>query len=442
MPVPRRRLTAAVAAATCLVLLSANATSAGTDSGSTNRLSGPDVSLPTAPGMTSHPLAVPGSTAQRREAMKRLTPETRERLQAQLAKSPQPAGKPTMPKVSDVGKADQWQAWPEIVAGKAQPQSALTARFTSRPPAKTALNGDARLNWDGDSDGLDDGFEGSVADAFTPVYHVSWGEQPWTGFGMFADQPSLYTVWARTNPPVPPVSHYRVQPLGFGTNGAGQQVGVLRVDYLTLWNWDDGLDVSGACIADLAFLGGWVGFSAGLILDGLQWHEFDPERSAALLVGPVAEPWVYNQDPGAYAAYSYYTAAHERTFTDHSMYLWPGSPVPAWNHLNVALSRQKHATYPFNPHYLPLIHGDFQGWVYSTIDFLWFAGIITDEWLYWALLGIADSLFYGCFVERFYEQGGWFSAERINVGEPGRPINGSSWIADGRIAEKLEPYIW
>jgi hypothetical protein len=421
-----------VAAATCLVLLPMNATQAADPTTSPDSTQ----ALPTAPGLTHHPLAVPGSTAQRRAAMQRLTPEVRERLTAQLAKMPMPAGKPAMPEPS---KADPWQAWPEIVAGKAPQPSAVSAQFTQRPPAKTSA--DPGLNWDGDSDGLDDGFEGALADAFTPVYHVSWGEQPWTGFAMFADQPNLQTVWARTNPPVPPVSHYRVQPLGFGTNGAGQQVGVLRVDYLTLWNWDDGLDVSSACIADLAFLGGWVGFSAGLILDGLQWHEFDPERSAALLVGPVAEPWVFNQDPNAYAAYSYYTAAHEGTFTDQSMYLWP-SPVPAHNHLNVALSRQKHATYPFNPHYLPLIHGDFQGWVYSTIDFLWFAGIITDEWLYWALLGIADSLFYGCFVERFYEQGGWFSAERINVGEPGRPINGSSWIADGRIAEKLVPYIW
>ncbi|HET8662480.1 MAG TPA: hypothetical protein VFM55_26315 [Micromonosporaceae bacterium] len=230
--------------------------------------------------------------------------------------------------------ADPWRSWSDIVAGKAKGASphGADARFTQRAPA--AVDGGVGVTADGDADGLDDGFEDCVADAFTPVYHVSNGEYPWTGFARFADAPNQVTVSVRSNPPVPPISHFRVQPLGFGYDGSGQQVSVLRLDYLTLWNWDDGLVISGACIADLYFLAGWVGFSAGLILDGLQAHEFDNERSAVLVAAPVAEPWVFNQNPGAYSAYSFYTAGHEVTFTDTSAYYFPSQPVPAGSHIN------------------------------------------------------------------------------------------------------------
>jgi hypothetical protein len=414
---------------------------APTDSGAASApLTGPDVSLPTAAGLKAHPLAVPGSTPERRAAMQRLGPKERERLAAAIAKAPRPPGAPMMqPK-----PADPWQSWSDIVAGKAgraNPHTDAAARFTKRAPV-AARDDVGLMDSDGDADGLDDGFEDAVADAFTPVYHVSYGEYPWTGFARFADAPDQVTVSVRSNPPVPPISHFRVQPLGFGTDGNGQQVSVLRLDYLTLWNEDDGLVIGGGCIADLYFLAGWVGFSAGLILDGLQAHEFDNERSAALVAAPVSEPWVFNQDPGAYSAYSYYTAGHEGTFTDTSSYLFPGQPVPAGLHINLGLSLSKHATYTFNPDYLPLLPGWFQAFVYSTIDFLWFSGIIEEEWLYWALLGIADSLFYSCFVEHFFDMGGWFADPRVNVGEPGHPINGSSFIADPDLAPKLTVPLW
>jgi hypothetical protein len=388
------------------------------------------MSLPAAE-IKRHPLAVPGSTPERIAALKRLGPKEREQLTALLAKAPKPSLTP--PK-----QVDQWKSWPDIISSRANAaQAGPELRFTQRP-----ASGGRATAGDGDFDGLDDGFEDSVADAFTPIYHVSNAEYGGTGFARFADNPNQITVSVRSNPPVPPISHFRVQPLGFGTDGSGQQVSVLRVDYLTLWNWDDGLVIGGGCIADLYFLAGWVGFSAGLILDGLQAHEFDNERSAALIAAPVTEPWVFNQDPGAYSAYSYYTAGHEGTFTDTSAYHYPGSPVPAGWHLHLGFSLSKHATYTFNPDYLPLLPSWFQFSVYSTIDFLWFAGIITDYWLYLALLGIADGLFFFCFVEHFVEMGGWFADPRINVGEPGIPINGSAFIADPDLSPKLTVPLW
>lgn len=423
------RWCAVFAAATCLMLLSPTTATASADPGV------PDATLPT-PALNLHPRAVPGSTPQRLEAMKRLGPREREQLAAKLAKAPKPP-------LAQPKPADPWQAWADVVSGakrQSDRQATATARFTQRPLAKAGAG--ARVNADGDGDGLDDGFEDAVADAFTPVYHVSNAELSGTGFARFADNPNQITVSVRSNPPVPPISHFRVQPLGFGTDASGQQVSVARVDYLTLWNRDDGLVVGGGCIADLYFLAGWVGFSAAAILDGLQGHEFDNERSAALIAAPVPQPGVFNQDAGAYSAYSYYTAGHEGTFTDTSAYHSPSPPVPAGLHINLGLSLSKHATYTFNPDLLPLLPGWFQASVYSTIDFLWFAGVITDYWLYLALLGIADGLFFACFVEHFVEMGGWFADPRINVGEPGSPLNGSGFIADPDLAPKLTVPLW
>ncbi|BCB86230.1 hypothetical protein Psuf_035430 [Phytohabitans suffuscus] len=332
-------------------------------------------------------------------------------------------------------------SWKDVVGGKAGKGSAgsgATPRFTTQAVAGPRFS----LAADGDADGLDDGFEGAVADAFTPVYHVSANERPLTGFARFADAPTQSVVAVRSNPPVPPTSHFRVVPLGFATNGAGQQVSVLRLDYLTLWNWDDGLDITTACRADLIFVGGFIGFNASLLLEGLQAHAIDNERSAALVAAPVPAPGVFNTDPAAYSAYSYYTAGHEGTFTDTSAYFVPSQPVPAGGHINLALSRAKHATYTFNPDFLPLLPGSLISFAYATVDLLWISGQIQDPLLYLALLALLDGVFFACFVEHFTEMGGFIADPRINVGEPGRPINGSSFIADGRLAPKLTVPLW
>src|SRR2546429_3368593 len=103
--------------------------------------------------------------------------------------------------------------------------------------------------------------------------------------------------------PVPPISYFRVLPLGFATDVNGTPVGVLRLDYLTLWNRDDGLKLGGIC-----------GTAVGLVDDLLRTdlrlprHDLDNERSAILGAAPVPAPGVVNADPHAYAAYSFYTA--------------------------------------------------------------------------------------------------------------------------------------
>src|SRR5262249_22236952 len=163
------------------------------------------------------------------------------------------------------------------------------------------------------------GLESDVGDVFTPFYAVSGGENGGTGFATFGDYvPQTVT---QVFGPVPPYSYFRVQPLGVGSAG-GVPVGVLRLDYLTLWNRGDGLDVSGYCVGGLVLMLGLIGLGAGAFLDGFQAHWLDNERSAALVAAPLVDGG-YNPDPWAYSAYSYYTAAHEDTFTDHSQFLFP-----------------------------------------------------------------------------------------------------------------------
>jgi hypothetical protein len=85
-----------------------------------------------------------------------------------------------------------------------------------------------------------------VADVFTPVYHVSAGENAGTGFATFFD--AVPQNVAQVFGSVPPINYFRVQPLGFGTDSAGAPVGVLRIDYLTLWNRDDGFHSAGSAV--------------------------------------------------------------------------------------------------------------------------------------------------------------------------------------------------
>ncbi len=286
---------------------------------------------------------------------------------------------------------------------------------------------------DADQDGLDDGLEAQLASGFMPIYHVSAGEQPGTGFARFQDTASLAIL--QNLPAVPPAVHWRVSPLFVANlNGVPQQF--LQIDYLTIWNRDDGLEIGGVCRFEAAVLGGLVGFGLVSALDGLLSHPLDPERSAVLVSAPLAGAG----DPNSYRSLSYYLASHEGTFTDHSIYLPPPYPLPPGNHALMWHSKSKHATYEFNPDYFPLI----PSWViyatYFTIEDLYWFGWI-DYWDYLIYLSIADSVFFSCIVEHFSNQGGSLPSFELNVGENGRPLNGSSWIADSRVAEKLQP-LW
>src|SRR5437660_8536979 len=186
---------------------------------------------------------------------------------------------------------------------------------------------------DGDHDGLPDEFENQVADTFTPHYHISAGEAD--QFATFNDSPvapeTINQLFGQT-----PVSHFRVHKEGFGTDASGATVSVLRIDYLTIWNQDDGLVGGAACAWS------WLGLDD--VVQALSGHYLDHERSAMLIAAPVSDG-DYNLDPGSYSIYNIYTAGHEFTVGDTSMY-WNFfySPVPAYNHIELMLSQSKHAT--------------------------------------------------------------------------------------------------
>jgi len=370
--------------------------------------------------------AAPGSTPERRAAWASLNPEQQQRVR-ELFKAR------VAPKIRNAVPAAQ-PARPvrELLAGKANGGPADRAVRTVARPLKPAAG---VAGFDDDIDGLPDAFENGVADAFTPFYHISGGELPGTGFAIHADgvpQTSIVTL-----PAVPPKSDFRVQPLGFASDGF-TQFGFLRIDYLSLWNRDDGLDLGcvSSTIRDL------VGSPVGDVIRALSGHPEEQERSAVLVAAPVPAPGTFNTDPAAYSAYDFFTTAHEGvSIFDQSMFLAPSAPVPAGNHIQLANARSKHGTYAFNPDGYPIFNPAVVAAAYSTIDFLFFAEII-DEITYLALLFLADDLFFLCVVEHFQEQGGSFADRRINVGEPGRPINQSGFIEDPKVRVKLTTLLW
>lgn len=192
-----------------------------------------------------------------------------------------------------------------------------------------------------DGDLLPDSFETSLADGFTPIYYISTGEKSGTGFATFVNSPPLTVLQAFG--PTPPISHYRAKPLGFYYRNDGIKYGLIQLDYLTLWNRDDGLKGGDYCVAepilDITSLGG---------------HALDRERAAFLVAAPVAGS-TYSLNPQDYKLYEAWTAAHEGTYFDHSMYFNVDSPQPFDNHIELGLSRSKHGTYPFNPDMYPLV---------------------------------------------------------------------------------------
>ncbi|MBI1748399.1 MAG: PKD domain-containing protein [Acidobacteria bacterium] len=294
---------------------------------------------------------------------------------------------------------------------------------------------------DSDADGLPDAFENQVANLLTPQYHVSSGEQSGTGFAIFGDYvPETPT---QVFGPVPPRSYFRVTPLGFATSQSGVQYGFIRLDYLTLWNRDDGLNIGGSCVFDLTFSLGLAGFSASQILDGIASHPLDNERSAVLIAAPTLAPNTYSTNTNDYSAYSFYTAAHEGTVLDASEYFDPSPAVPVSGgaHLIVGLSRSKHGTYMFNPNGYPLVPIDIRVATFAIIQFLYDTGQI-DYLDYEIYNFIAYSAFYQCVIEHFGDQGGAYASARTNVGEISHPGVGSGFILDPQLSPKLTVPLW
>lgn len=399
---------------------------------------------PFAPGQVFarnlHPSAVIGSTPERRAAWEGLTPEQQSKALAEfrtmiedLKEQNLAAMRSQMPTDFDLTLAftgDNGQRL--LLPAKAQEESGTSVETESlqKPePSQTRS-----VSKDTDLDGLPQFFESAVADAFTPFYHISAGERSGTGFATFGNfvPQTVQQVFGS----VPPISNYRVKPVGFRTDANGNQLGYLQLDYLTLWNRDDGLILGWFCEMCLSNSLDLAGFSISDIVSALTDHRLDNERSAVLIAAPVSGPNIYNLDPQAYKAYQFFTVAHEDTFTEVRIRIFPNQPVPAGRHIELGLSLSKHGTYPFNPDYFPILPSYIIISTYLMLDFLLAVGIIHyDEYLIY--LFMADTAYFTCVVEHFQDQGGMFAATRINVGDVNNPINNSGFIQDTELRKKL-----
>ena len=239
----------------------------------------------------------------------------------------------------------------------------------------------------------------------------------------------LGTIFQKQKNQMLQISYFRVTPLRLQYGNDGVQYGLIQLDYLTLWNRDDGL-VSGSFCVGNPFINP---------LD-LTNHILDNERSALLVAAPVSNG-SYNLNLQAYKVYSIYTAAHENAFFDQSRFINLSTPVAINNHILLGLARSKHGTYTFNPNNFPLFPAYIIAATYYSLYLLYSNGQI--GWVqYLTYLFLADQAFYACVVERFQEQGGIYANTRINVGELRNPINNSGFIQDPSIRNKLNTRLW
>ena len=336
----------------------------------------------------------------------------------------------------------------------------VTQNTANCPPQATPIGtvqviGFNTSSADSDGDGLTDAFEAAIASDLALYYHISAGEHTGTGFATFLDQTTEVAnqVFGST----PPIVNYAVTPYGFATDNSGHEYAAVRIDYLTLWNRDDGLEVNGntACIAGLAAeLGPLFGFTTTQILQGVGGHVNDNERSALLAYAPTTNNQLV-QDPTKYKLGGVYLAAHESTVFDHSEYYYPTGPFSTWPsvvaadgtspHGEVFISRAKHSTYAQNPAGQSIVPYYQQAIVYGVLlGFLGdcIANAYDDQDVFVCIIeysiyaGEAATVF-GCISESFTEQGGSFANRTINVGEPNDPLNGAHYILDPSLEPKL-----
>lgn len=216
-----------------------------------------------------------------------------------------------------------WDFWANNVAQYGR-DGALNAFGTSQEFQNFVASLCTAGAFDADGDSLPDSFENQLADEFTPFYHVSAGETD--NFATFYDSvPQTVKDRLGQNP----ASHFRVKPLGFGTDRYGNQVSIAQIDYFTLWDHDSGLDVGGDC------------YFFSLVL-GLSLHEFsdshylDNERSAILVAAPTTSYNTFNTDASAYSAYEFFTTGHEGIRpVDQTLYFSAQQPVHAGGYSHI-----------------------------------------------------------------------------------------------------------
>ena len=402
--------------------------------------------------------AVVGSTPERKAAWDALSEEGRKEIFKQVAPYLADALKEAM-KSRDISDRRSniippsqldfvgWDGMPQRIPTSPLAQDIKELFENSNQGTANSLNG-----WNKESDPgtlLRGGFYDSLADLFTPYYHVSYGEPD--QFATFQNnhvQLIVDQLKGRT-----PFSYYRVHPMGFLTQN-GTKYGFYKIDYLTLWNHDSGLAIN-----PWSYINMWLDFfwyydpplayAILAIIDGVdRGHDFDTERSAVLVGAPVVSN-DYNPNPNAYYVYSAYAAAHEGTDADHSTYSSPASPIQG--HVELFLALSKHGTYFGNPNGLPLAPGWLIDTCYLTAQNLYLQGLISFS-TYSTLAYYFDLTFFNAITERFIS-GGYSgftdSNRRINVGEPitnpYQILNGAGFImTNGELGvrPKLMTPIW
>ncbi|HEX2059225.1 MAG TPA: hypothetical protein VHK90_00650 [Thermoanaerobaculia bacterium] len=315
---------------------------------------------------------------------------------------------------------------PGLLNRKAETLTLTSQMLTSRP-----VPGVPQTNVDADGDKVPDTLEDALWHAWVPLYFLSEGER--NNFVFFQDNPTQKII-ERTQP-TPPVGYFSVLKL-FTAPLGGVQHGFLQINFATFWDQDDGPAIAGNCRALARVLQILTTIPIVQVIELLFNHQWDEEHSAALVAAPLVGD-AYNRDPAAYRLYNFYTAAHENKVNDRSFYLFPRRPVAPGQHMKLALSLKKHATYPGNPEGLPLVPDEYMDAVFEIIGLLYQLQYISIH-LYLGLLHLASIVFYDCIVERFRQRdNGVTPSPMINVGEHERPINRSSWIRNDPFPRKL-----
>jgi hypothetical protein len=120
-------------------------------------------------------------------------------------------------------------------------------------------------------------FESELGQKFGPTYHASRNERDYLAQLEPQKEPRL----GLAHPPWRPYVYFSV--LALGTSGGTR---VYEINYLTIWEWDAGLQ-------------------RGPVIIGP--HRWDIERTATFVAGPKGR-----HDPGAYKVRQTYYASHER----------------------------------------------------------------------------------------------------------------------------------
>jgi hypothetical protein len=247
---------------------------------------------------------------------------------------------------------------------------------------------------DADRDCINDNFERILARSFDPFY--VWSNDDPNNFCFLADRPDELQCTGFVSHTTPLV-HYRVHFISVVTRSGVPVYRQYIIDYLTIWDRDAGL----------------------CTLGGASAHDFDVERTAALVITTVTDR--HSTNIRDYFMVGIFLSAHEGVVCFDNSLATALPPIPAGNHPIIYWSKGKHANYEFPP----------------------------DGYLFWTCppadvcFVVPPTCIPSILIQECFAQGApgarATSDHMINVGELGSPMNGSSWISVDKVRGKLDP---